>query len=325
MSRGTGEYRARTKVGSYSESENGMIISGKPVDYKFNTSFKNDTANWTLHWSNLTDYQCNQLETTIVYTAVQFTGILYRNNTADCNLPCIGATQRIRVAVYVITYLNEQLAGYWAVSFCYRPPVPSGIPTFPRGFLVTVQTENGKVEVEEFGETVLSCKYQVEKDPNPRVEWKKIRNRDVSFVYYEGKIVGGFQGRAVMEGASIRIKKAMLLDSGEYRCEVSARQDSRPLGEATVSLTVLVPPDVPSCGIPSSVLTGTVVELTCRDRQGTPPSLYRWYKNGIALPNTPAQDPLFANSSYTLNSTKDFLNIGKKKTLEEDALVRPPV
>ncbi|MGH0163006.1 UNVERIFIED_CONTAM: hypothetical protein FKN15_044621 [Acipenser sinensis] len=99
MSRGTGEYRARTKVGSYSESENGMIISGKPVDYKFNTSFKNDTANWTLHWSNLTDYQCNQLETTIVYTAVQFTGILYRNNTADCNLPCIGATQRIRVAV----------------------------------------------------------------------------------------------------------------------------------------------------------------------------------------------------------------------------------
>ncbi|MGH0141687.1 UNVERIFIED_CONTAM: hypothetical protein FKN15_012424 [Acipenser sinensis] len=101
MSRGTGEYRARTKVGSYSESENGMIISGKPVDYKFNTSFKNDTANWTLHWSNLTDYQCNQLETTIVYTAVQFTGILYRNNTADCNLPCIGATQRIRVAVYL--------------------------------------------------------------------------------------------------------------------------------------------------------------------------------------------------------------------------------
>ncbi|MGH0123962.1 UNVERIFIED_CONTAM: hypothetical protein FKN15_009474 [Acipenser sinensis] len=177
----------------------------------------------------------------------------------------------------------------------------------PRSFLVTVQTENGKVEVEEFGETVLSCKYQVEKDPNPRVEWKKIRNQDVSFVYYEGKIVGGFQGRAVMEGASIRIKKAMLLDSGEYRCEVSARQDSRPLGEATVSLTVLVPPDVPSCGIPSSVLTGTVVELTCRDRQGTPPSLYRWYKNGIALPNTPAQDPLFANSSYTLNSSSGTL------------------
>ncbi|XP_033864640.1 junctional adhesion molecule 2A-like isoform X1 [Acipenser ruthenus] len=177
----------------------------------------------------------------------------------------------------------------------------------PRGFLVTVQTENGKVEVEEFGETVLSCKYQVEKDPNPRVEWKKIRNRDVSFVYYEGKIVGGFQGRAVMEGASIRIKKAMLLDSGEYRCEVSARQDSRPLGEATVSLTVLVPPDVPSCGIPSSVLTGTVVELTCRDRQGTPPSLYRWYKDGVALPTTPAQDPLFANSSYTLNSSSGTL------------------
>ncbi|MBN3286946.1 JAM2 protein, partial [Polyodon spathula] len=175
------------------------------------------------------------------------------------------------------------------------------------GFLVTVQTENGKVEVEEFGETVLSCKYQVEKDPNPRVEWKKIRNQDVSFVYYDGKIVGSFQGRAVMEGASIRIKKAMLLDSGEYRCEVSAQQDSRPLGEATVSLTVLVPPDVPSCGIPSSVLTGTVVELTCRDRQGTPPSLYRWYKNGVVLPNTPAQDPLFANSSYTLNSSSGTL------------------
>ncbi|XP_041114847.1 junctional adhesion molecule 2A isoform X2 [Polyodon spathula] len=177
----------------------------------------------------------------------------------------------------------------------------------PSGFLVTVQTENGKVEVEEFGETVLSCKYQVEKDPNPRVEWKKIRNQDVSFVYYDGKIVGSFQGRAVMEGASIRIKKAMLLDSGEYRCEVSAQQDSRPLGEATVSLTVLVPPDVPSCGIPSSVLTGTVVELTCRDRQGTPPSLYRWYKNGVVLPNTPAQDPLFANSSYTLNSSSGTL------------------
>ncbi|XP_043927296.1 junctional adhesion molecule B isoform X2 [Protopterus annectens] len=166
---------------------------------------------------------------------------------------------------------------------------------------VEVKTNFPSVEAKEHEDALLHCNYTVEVDPNPRLEWKKILKNEVSFVYYEGQLLQRYFSRAKMDGASIRLRNVTRKDTAEYRCEVSAGMDSKVLGETTVKLTVLVPPAVPMCEIPSSVLTGTVVELTCKENEGTPLSEYHWYKDGILLPHKASNDPRFKNVSFTVN------------------------
>ncbi|KAG2456304.1 STXA protein, partial [Polypterus senegalus] len=139
-----------------------------------------------------------------------------------------------------------------------------------------------------------------QKKHDDQEERKKNRGRVLGWINtkYEG---GDFRGRAEMEGANIRIKQVTMKDSGQYRCEVSAKDDRNPLGEVTVTLSVLVPANIPSCEIPSTALTGSVVDLKCREQHGTPPSNYSWFKDGVLLPVTPQLDARFANSSYMLN------------------------
>lgn len=38
-------------------------------------------------------------------------------------------------------------------------------------------------------DAVLSCEFRTEKDPNPRIEWKK-RGKGVTFVYFNNKFIG---------------------------------------------------------------------------------------------------------------------------------------
>ena len=41
-------------------------------------------------------------------------------------------------------------------------------------------------------DAVLACEFRTESEPAPRIEWKK-KGKDVSFVYFEGKFIGGYQ------------------------------------------------------------------------------------------------------------------------------------
>lgn len=50
---------------------------------------------------------------------------------------------------------------------------------------------------------------------------------------------GSFEGRATIEGATVKLRKVTQEDAGEYRCEISAPQDSVSLGETNVTLKVL--------------------------------------------------------------------------------------
>ncbi|XP_028287610.1 junctional adhesion molecule 2A isoform X2 [Parambassis ranga] len=151
---------------------------------------------------------------------------------------------------------------------------------------VTVSTNRHKVEVHEFSDAVLSCIFHTEKDPHPRIEWKK-RGKDVSFVYFDGHFKGPFEGRASIEGATVTLRRVTQEDAGEYRCEISAPLDSVSLGETNVTLKVLVPPKIPSCDIPSSAVTGSVVQLRCRDQQGIPPATYSWFKDNQPMSLSP--------------------------------------
>ncbi|XP_054480063.1 junctional adhesion molecule 2A isoform X4 [Anoplopoma fimbria] len=179
-------------------------------------------------------------------------------------------------------------------------------PSFP----VTVSTAGHKVEVREFSDAVLSCTFRTEKDQNPRIEWKK-KGKDVSFVYFEGHFKGPFEDRATIDGATVTLRRVTQEDAGEYRCEISAPLDNVSLGETNVTLKVLVPPHTPSCEIPSGAVTGSVVQLSCRDQQSIPPATYSWFKD-----NQPINPPRHANATYLINSHTGLLEF--KAVAKED-------
>ncbi|XP_058508095.1 LOW QUALITY PROTEIN: junctional adhesion molecule 2A [Solea solea] len=176
---------------------------------------------------------------------------------------------------------------------------------------VTVSTTKHKVEVREFSDAVLTCLFRTERDQSPRIEWKK-RGKDVSFVYFDGQFRGPFEGRATISGATVTLQRVTQEDAGEYRCEISAPLDSVSLGETNVTLKVLVPPHTPSCQIPGSAVTGSVVQLRCQDQQSIPPATYSWFKN-----NMPLSQPRQANATYVIDSRTgvlEFRTVAKEDT-----------
>uniref|UniRef100_A0A3Q1MSB5 Junctional adhesion molecule A n=2 Tax=Bos TaxID=9903 RepID=A0A3Q1MSB5_BOVIN len=64
---------------------------------------------------------------------------------------------------------------------------------------------------------------------------------------------------------------------------------------------ITVPPSKPTINVPSSVTIGTRAVLTCSERDGSPPSEYKWFKDGVEMPLEPKSNRAFSNSSYTLN------------------------
>ncbi|XP_074853533.1 junctional adhesion molecule B isoform X2 [Carettochelys insculpta] len=186
---------------------------------------------------------------------------------------------------------------------------------------IAVKTDNQHVTAKEFQEAMLSCKYSTGKGIIPRVEWKKLRNGDVSFVYYRDNLVGDLKGRAEMIDSSIRIRNVTRKDSASYRCEVSAPTErGQNVAEATVTLTVLVASAAPSCIVPSSAMSGTVVEMRCKENEGSPASEYKWYRNGVVLvENAGMGSDKKRNISYTMNKktgTLLFNRVSKDDTGE---------
>ncbi|KAM4711054.1 junctional adhesion molecule 2A isoform 2-T3 [Anableps anableps] len=172
-----------------------------------------------------------------------------------------------------------------------------GFPSAP----VTVSTNKHKVEVEEFSDVELSCLFHTERDPNPRIEWKK-KAKEVSFVYFDRRFRGPFEGRATINGATVTLHRVTQEDAGEYRCEISASLDAVSLGETNVTLNVLVPPQTPTCEVPTSAVTGSVVQLRCQDQQSVPPATYFWFKD-----NKPISQLRHANATYLINSHTGIL------------------
>uniref|UniRef100_A0A3Q3E5V2 Junctional adhesion molecule 2b n=1 Tax=Labrus bergylta TaxID=56723 RepID=A0A3Q3E5V2_9LABR len=136
-------------------------------------------------------------------------------------------------------------------------------------------------------DAVLSCEFRTEKDQSPRIEWKRRKGRS-------------YAGRAKIEGATMTIHSVSQKDSGEYRCEVTASEDHVNLGEATVTLNVLVPPHVPSCEVPNSVFVGGGLDLLCKDKLSVPPATYRWFKDNKALVAN-------ADTPYSIDTNKGTL------------------
>ncbi|XP_038657323.1 junctional adhesion molecule B-like isoform X2 [Scyliorhinus canicula] len=177
---------------------------------------------------------------------------------------------------------------------------------------VTITSLHRNVEVKEFETAQLSCNYQVESD-HARLEWKKIVGNQVSFVYFNGLLMEKYRGRAEMRGSSIRLRDVTREDMATYRCEVAAAGDKVDFAEIDIKLSVLVPPAVPTCKIPSSAMSGSRVVLTCKESDGSPPSDYTWFKDNKKLLERPAKDLAYINTSYTVNQKTGVLTFNPVK------------
>lgn len=62
-----------------------------------------------------------------------------------------------------------------------------------------------------------------------------------------------------------------------------------------------VPPSKPAVSVPPSATIGSRTVLTCSEKDGSPPSEYYWFKDGVPMPTEPKSNRAFSNSSYSLN------------------------
>ncbi|XP_068397209.1 junctional adhesion molecule A [Eschrichtius robustus] len=161
-----------------------------------------------------------------------------------------------------------------------------------------VQTSEPVVKVAENKPAKLSCSYSG--FSSPRVEWKFAHGDITSLVCYNNKITASYEDRVTFSDSGITFHSVTRKDTGTYTCMVSD-EGGNTYGEVTVQLIVLVPPSKPTINVPSSATIGTRAVLTCSEKDGSPPSEYFWFKNGLLMPTEPKNNRAFSNSSYRLN------------------------
>uniref|UniRef100_A0A2K5YDJ1 Junctional adhesion molecule A n=1 Tax=Mandrillus leucophaeus TaxID=9568 RepID=A0A2K5YDJ1_MANLE len=115
-------------------------------------------------------------------------------------------------------------------------------------------------------------------------------------------VVASYEDRVTFLPSGITFKSVTREDTGTYTCMVS-EEGGNNYGEVKVKLIVLVPPSKPTVSIPSSATIGNRAVLTCSEKDGSPPSEYTWFKDGIVMPTNPKSTRAFSNSSYVLNPT----------------------
>ncbi|KAG5843825.1 junctional adhesion molecule 3B [Anguilla anguilla] len=183
---------------------------------------------------------------------------------------------------------------------------------------VILKSANKSPWANEFESIELSCLIESITTSNPRIEWKKIKNGELSYVYFEKKISGDLENRAkIREPATLVIFNTTRSDTAQYRCEVTAPYDPKSFDEILIDLVVRVKPVVPRCSVPKSVPVGKAAELRCVEDEGFPRSKYQWFRNKEEIPEDPKSSPKFFNSTYTLNINSGTLKFSAVR--KEDA------
>uniref|UniRef100_A0A8B9FCD9 Junctional adhesion molecule 3 n=1 Tax=Amazona collaria TaxID=241587 RepID=A0A8B9FCD9_9PSIT len=154
----------------------------------------------------------------------------------------------------------------------------------------------------------LSCIIKSTVTPDPRIEWKKIRDGETSYVFFDNKMQGDFVTRAeILSRTSLVIKNTTRMDTATYRCEVAAPADTKTIDEINIQLTVQVKPMTPRCTVPKAVPVGKRASLHCHENEGYPKSTYSWYRNSEPLSPDSRSNAKLHNSSYTLNPSTGTL------------------
>ncbi|XP_018598274.2 junctional adhesion molecule C-like [Scleropages formosus] len=182
-------------------------------------------------------------------------------------------------------------------------------------FAVILRTTNKSPWANEFESIELSCLIESISTNNPRIEWKKIKNGEPSYVYFEKHISRDLENRAyIKEPATLVITNLTRSDTAQYRCEVTAHMDHKTFDEVLIDLVVRVKPVVPRCSVPKAVPVGQPAELRCTEDEAFPRPQYQWFHNQEEMAQDPKSNPKFSNSSYTINrETGTLLFTGLRK------------
>lgn len=162
----------------------------------------------------------------------------------------------------------------------------------------SVYTSQPDVKVPENTPVTLSCTYSG--FASPRVEWKFVQDGTTSLVCYNSQITASYADRVTFTSDGIKFHSVTRKDTGAYTCMVS-EDGGNNYGEVAIQLTVLVPPSKPTVNIPSSITIGNRAVLTCSEKDGSPPSEYSWFRDGIDMLTDAKKTRAFFNSSYTVN------------------------
>ncbi|XP_016072874.1 PREDICTED: junctional adhesion molecule C isoform X2 [Miniopterus natalensis] len=167
---------------------------------------------------------------------------------------------------------------------------------------VNLKSSNRTPVAQEFESVELSCIITDSQTNDPRIEWKKIKDAQTTYVYFDNKVQGDLAGRAELLGqTSLKIWNVTRKDSALYRCEVVARNDRKEMDEIVIELIVQVKPVPPVCRVPKAVPVGKAATLRCQEEEGFPRSRYSWYRNDAPLPRDSRANPRFQNSSFLVN------------------------
>lgn len=182
------------------------------------------------------------------------------------------------------------------------------------GSAFTVTAPKKELLINQYQSADFPCQYSADFGTNTRIEWK-FKNLEGSqmYVIFKSEITEPYRGRVKLLGSTLRLSNVTVKDNGFYDCEVSGNDH---FGEVQMTLTVLVPPGVPVCKVPSSVTTGNPAILSCKDNVGSPPPTYTWFRNGVVLPTDPKTVSAFKNATYKINPKNGNLEFGK--TLKTD-------
>ncbi|XP_064158132.1 junctional adhesion molecule 3B [Anguilla rostrata] len=185
-------------------------------------------------------------------------------------------------------------------------------------FAVILKSLDKSPWASEFESIELSCLIESISTKNPRIEWKKIKDGEPSYVYFEKQIIGDLENRArIIEPATLVINNATRSDTAQYRCEVTAANDQKSFDEILINLVVRVKPVVPRCSVPQSVPVGKTAELSCVEEEGFPKPQYLWFRNDEEVPEDPKSNPKFLNSSYTLDPNTGTLTFSAVRKEDE--------
>uniref|UniRef100_A0ABI7YJP7 Junctional adhesion molecule A n=1 Tax=Felis catus TaxID=9685 RepID=A0ABI7YJP7_FELCA len=137
-------------------------------------------------------------------------------------------------------------------------------------------------------------------EPDVRVPEDKPAKLSCSYSGFSNPRPPSYADRVTFSHSGITFHSVTRKDTGTYTCMVSD-DGGNTYGEVSVQLTVLVPPSKPTVHIPSSATIGSRAVLTCSEKDGSPPSEYYWFKDGVRMPLEPKGNRAFSNSSYSLN------------------------
>uniref|UniRef100_A0A8D2BF75 Junctional adhesion molecule A n=1 Tax=Sciurus vulgaris TaxID=55149 RepID=A0A8D2BF75_SCIVU len=137
-------------------------------------------------------------------------------------------------------------------------------------------------------------------EPEVRVPENNSVKLPCSYSGFSSPRFASYEDRVTFSPTGISFQYVTRKDNGMYTCMVS-EEGGNNYGEDSIQLVVIVPPSKPTVNIPSSATIGNRAVLTCSEQDGSPPSEYTWFKDGVQMPTDPKNNRAFINSSYTLN------------------------